>query len=348
MAELDVALIGAGGIARTHLPAWTALGARVRVYSPDGRAPALAREFGQSAAGSREEAVEGADVVDVCTPTDTHPEITLAAVAAGAHVLCEKPLALHPADAAEMAAAAGAAGVRLYPGHVVRWFPAYARLHTLVTGGGLGRVAVARFTRTGRYPTWSDWFADPARSGGILVDQMIHDMDIARWLFGEVVRVHARQSGHLTAPAPEGAVATGTAVLTHATGALTQVVGVWAPPATPFRTTFHIAGTGGTVRHDSLASPGLRVVGTAGQGAGAAEGIPSGDFGESPYLAQIREFADAFAGGAEPRVSAADGVAAVRIAAAAAESARTGRAVELAAPLAADGATDATPEGASA
>ncbi|WP_037677962.1 Gfo/Idh/MocA family protein [Streptomyces griseus] len=335
MTHLDVALIGAGGIARAHLPAWTALGARVRVYAPDGRAPALAAEFGQTAVASREEAMDGATVVDVCTPTDTHHEITLAAVAAGAHVLCEKPLALRAADAEDMAAAAAAAGLRLYPGHVVRFFPAYAMLHALVTGGALGRVAVARFTRTGRYPTWSPWFAEPARSGGILVDQMIHDMDIARWLFGEVVRVHAHQRGHLTAPAPEDAVATGTAVLTHTTGVITQIVGVWAPPATPFRTTFHIAGTGGTVRHDSLASPGLRIVGTA--DANAAAGIPVGDFGESPYATQIRELADAFAGGPEPRVGPADGVAAVRIAAAAADSARTGRAVELVTPPAPEG-----------
>jgi predicted dehydrogenase len=326
MAELDVALIGAGGIARTHLPAWAALGARVRVYAPDDRAPGLAREFGATAVGSREEAVAGATVVDVCTPTDTHREITLAAVAAGAQVLCEKPLALRTADAQEMADAARAAGVRLLPGHVVRFFPAYARLRGLIADEALGRVAVARFTRTGRYPTWSQWFADPERSGGILVDQMIHDVDIARWLFGDVVRVHAQQSGHLTAPAPEGAVASGTAVLTHASGVITQVVGVWAPPATPFRTTFHVAGTGGTITHDSLAAPGLRVMGTGG---GAADGVPAGDFGESPYTTQIREFAAAFTGrGPEPRVSAADGVEAVRIAEAAAESARTGHAIQ--------------------
>ncbi|MFC4499455.1 MULTISPECIES: Gfo/Idh/MocA family protein [Streptomyces] len=327
MAELDVALIGAGGIAQAHLPAWTALGARVRIYSPDDRAPGLADAFGATAVRSREEAMAGADVVDVCTPTDTHREIALAAVAAGAHVLCEKPLALTAADAELIADAAEAAGLRLYPGHVVRFFPAYARLRELVRDGALGRVAVARFTRTGRYPTWSPWFADPARSGGILVDQMIHDFDIARWLFGEVVRVHAVQRGHLTAPAPDGSVATGTAVLTHETGVITQVVGVWAPPDTPFRTTFHVSGTGGTTGHDSLASPGLRVTGAGG---GAAEGIPSGDFGESPYTVQIREFAAAFAGdGPEPRVSARDGVAAVRIAEAAAESARTGRAAVI-------------------
>ncbi|PAZ10918.1 dehydrogenase [Streptomyces sp. SA15] len=334
MAELEVALIGAGGIARAHLPAWAALGARVRVHAPDGRAPALAREFGATSVGSLSEAIAGSAVVDVCTPTDTHREITLVAVAAGAHVLCEKPLALSAAEAGDMADAAEAAGVRLYPGHVVRFFPAYARLRDLVAGGGLGRVAVARFTRTGRYPTWSGWFADPARSGGILTDQMIHDMDIARWLFGDVVRVHARQQGHLTAPAPEGAVATGTAVLTHAGGTITQVVGVWGPPATPFRTTFHVSGTGGTVQHDSRAHLELRITGAA--SGGPADGIPAGDvegfgeLGESPYLTQIREFAEAFAGGPAPRVSGRDGVAAVRIAEAAAESARTGRTVELA------------------
>ncbi|MFE2217667.1 Gfo/Idh/MocA family protein [Streptomyces canus] len=327
MAQLDVALIGAGGIARAHLPAWSALGARVRIYAPDGQAPSLAREFAATSVPSREEAMAGADVVDVCSPTDTHPEIALSALAAGAHVLCEKPLALTAADAELIADTAESAGLRLYPGHVVRFFPAYARLRDLVSGGALGRVAVARFTRTGVYPTWSPWFADPARSGGILVDQMIHDYDIARWLFGEVVRVHARQCGHLTAPAPEDAVATGTAVLTHETGVISQVVGVWAPPGTPFRTTFHVAGTDGTATHDSVASTGLRITGGPG---GAAEGIPSGDFGESPYTTQIREFAAAFAGtGPEPRVGARDGVAAVRIAAAAAESARTGRAIEF-------------------
>nr|WP_063731554.1 Gfo/Idh/MocA family oxidoreductase [Streptomyces sp. RTd22] len=325
MAELDIALIGAGGIARTHLPAWAALGARVRVYAPDPHTATLAQEFGATTADSLHDAISGADAVDICTPTDTHHDIALTAIAAGAHVLCEKPLALGAADAEEMADAADAAGVRLYPGHVVRYFPAYARLRAAVAGGELGRVAVARFTRTGRYPTWSRWFADPVRSGGILIDQMIHDLDIARWLFGEVIRVHAYQRGHFTAPAPAGAVATGGAVLTHEGGVISQVVGVWAPPATRFRTTFHVAGTGGTVRYDSLAAPGLRVTGTVAE----EDGIPAGDFGESPYLTQIREFAEAFAGGPAPRVSARDGVAAVRIAEAAAHSARTGRAVEL-------------------
>jgi predicted dehydrogenase len=91
-----------------------------------------------------------------------------------------------------------------------------------------------------------------------------------------------------------------------------------------------VSGTGGTVQHDSQAHLDLRITGRA--TGGPADGIPAGDFGESPYLTQIREFAEAFAGGPEPRVSGRDGVAAVRIAEAAARSARTGRTVELAPP----------------
>ncbi|MET9671252.1 Gfo/Idh/MocA family oxidoreductase [Streptomyces sp. NPDC006475] len=326
MKRLDVAMIGAGFIARTHLPAWIALGARVRVFSTDGQAARLAEDFPITEAATLEEALGWATVVDICTPTATHRDIALAAFEAGADVLCEKPLALAPADALEMACAADKAGRQLYPGHVVRFFPAYVRLRDAIRSGALGRVAVARFTRTGRYPTWSNWFADTALSGGIVTDQMLHDMDIARWLFGDVVSIHATQRGHLTAPAPEEAVATGSATLTHASGVISQVLGVWGPPATPFRYTFHIAGSNGTLTHDSLAHPSLRLIGQTGD---HAAGVPTGDFGEDPFATQIREFATAFQGGSAPRVTALDGVAAVRIAAAARQSVATGLAVAV-------------------
>ncbi|MFE5754657.1 Gfo/Idh/MocA family protein [Streptomyces massasporeus] len=329
MKRLDVAVIGAGFIARTHLPAWIALGARIRIFSTDDQAAQLAEEFGLTETASLEQALDGATVADICTPTTTHRDIALAAFAAGADVLCEKPLALTPKDAQEMAEAAHKAERRLYPGHVVRFFPAYVRLRDAITSGALGHVAVARFTRTGRYPTWSDWFADPALSGGIVTDQMLHDMDIARWLFGEVVTVHATQRARLPGPAvaaPEGPVAAGSATLTHESGVISQVLGVWGPPATPFRYTFHVAGSHGTLTHDSLAHPSLRVTGAVdAQG----DGVPTGDFGEDPFATQIHEFAAAFQGGPAPRVSALDGIAAVRIAAAARQSAATGLAVAV-------------------
>jgi predicted dehydrogenase len=321
---LDVGLVGAGGMGGVHLAAWVALGARVRVFSDDGRAPARAAGYaahGVTAVDSLDELLAGSAVVDVCTPTYTHKAIGLAAVAAGRHVVCEKPLALTVADAAELVAAARDAGVQLFPAHVVRFFPEYQAMARAVAAGAVGTPAVLRFTRTGASPAWSSWFTDPALSGGILVDQMIHDFDFARLLAGEVVRVYAQHRDGA------GNVAAGTAVLTHAGGAVSHVHGVWGLPGSPFRTSYRIAGPDGVLQHDSGQTEAFRIV--VQRAAPAGEGIPNTSLTESPYLTELREFAAALTGGPPPRVSAEDGLAAVRIAVAAQESAATGRAVEI-------------------
>ncbi|MFC4495453.1 Gfo/Idh/MocA family protein [Streptomyces ovatisporus] len=329
MPELAVGLIGAGGIARAHLPAWLELGARVTLFTPDDSGTRLAAEHPEGQVGvarTLDELLESSEAVDVCTPTHTHREVALTALRAGRHVACEKPLALTPGDVEEMIAEADRAGVLLFPAHVVRYFPEYAAMAEAVARGAVGRPAVLRFTRTGTYPVWSPWFADPTLSGGILVDQMIHDFDFARLLAGEVVRVHAHVRGHQEAPAPAGCVAAATAVLTHASGAVSHVHGVWGLPDAQFRTTFRIAGRDGVLQHDSAQTKAFRVISRG--GASEGEGIPATNLTESPFLTELREFAAAVAGGPAPRVTAQDGLEAVRIAVAAAESARTGASVE--------------------
>ncbi|MGW5733574.1 MULTISPECIES: Gfo/Idh/MocA family protein [Streptomyces] len=332
MGPLHIGLIGAGGIARAHLPGWLELGARVSVYTVDGSAEKLAAEYARhevAAVASLDDLPADCTAVDICTPTPTHKELALAAVAAGRHVICEKPLALDAADAEEIATAAEAAGVRLHPAHVVRYFPAYAAMREAVERGDLGDLAVLRFTRGGARPQWAPWFGDPAQSGGVIMDLMVHDIDIARWIAGDVVRVHAQTRGVEHATGDDRAeVVSATAVLTHASGAISHVTGLWGLPDQQFRTTFRVAGADGLLRHDSTSVPGYRL--TA-QGVRAAnEGIPSSPMTESPYLSELREFAASWAdGGPEPRVSARDGIEAVRIAAAAVESSRTGRAIEI-------------------
>lgn len=337
MRPLHIGLLGAGGIARAHLPGWLELGARVSVYTVDGSAQKLAAEFegrtgrkghAVTAVPSLDALLDDCTAVDICTPTPTHKELALAAVAAGRHVVCEKPLALTARDAEEIATAAEAAGVHLHPAHVVRYFPAYAAMQQAVKRGELGDLAVLRFTRGGARPQWAPWFGDPAKSGGVIMDLMVHDIDIARWIAGDVVRVHAQTRGVEHATGADAEVVSATAVLTHASGAVSHITGLWGLPDQRFRTTFRIAGAGGLLRHDSTSVPGYRI--TA-QGVRAAnEGIPSSPMTESPYLAELREFAASWQeGGAAPRVSARDGIEAVRIAEAAVESSRTGRAVEI-------------------
>ncbi len=320
--RLRVGMVGAGGIANAHLPAWLHTGADVGVYSLHGAPELVARHGGGHVVGSLDELLAAVDVVDVCTPTYNHPEIVFAAAAAGRHVLCEKPLALDVATAEAMAQACAAAGVQLYPGHVVRYFPEYAALQSAVAAGAIGTPAVLRFDRCGARPARA-WFADPELSGGIIMDQMIHDLDFARWLGGEVESVHARL--HDSAPGTATGVVSAHVVARHRDGAISRVTGTWARPGTRFRYGFHAAGTDGMLSYDSAADPSLRTDTGTPPDDGAGRLLPDVSLLESPFVAEIRELAAAFTGGAAPRVSAADGVAAVRLAAAANTSLTTGR-----------------------
>lgn len=322
-----IGLIGAGGIAHEHLPAWLSLGAEVSVHSEAG-ADALVARFGGRVVDTLDELLAGCDAVDIATPTPSHAGLALAALAAGRQVVCEKPLARTAAEAQHVIEAFEAAGVPLYPGHVVRFFGEYAAMHAAIAAGAIGTVAVQRFTRTGSAPA-AAWFHDDALSGGLVLDQSLHDLDFARWNAGEVATAYALES------AVHG-VRSVQVVLRHVGGALSYVHGTWARPGTTFRTTFDVAGTGGVLTHDSARHPPLSTdlgarppAGSAADGQGLLPAMPY----ESPFRTELGEFLVALQGGPAPRVTARDGLAAIRIAEAAQRSLETGRAE----PVATDG-----------
>ncbi|MDJ0347960.1 Gfo/Idh/MocA family oxidoreductase [Cryobacterium sp. PH29-G1] len=318
--NLSIGLIGAGGITHVHIPAWLALGARVTVFSLEGSA-AVAAHYGVGVADSLDELFDNCDVVDICTPTATHYRIAERALRAGKHVICEKPIALTEADADALAELAAFVGKQLHPAHVVRYFAEYALAQQAVAAGQVGEPAILRFSRIGEFPTWSSWFADAEQSGGIVLDQMIHDLDIARWIAGEVTEVYAVKS------AGDGCE-TAQVVLTHASGALSYVTGVWGAPGTTFATSFSIAGSRGILTHDSRTDASLRFdLGAPPIGTHSMR--PDTSLGESPYLTELREFAAAISGGATPRVSLGDATRAVGLAVAAIESIATGRTVSV-------------------
>ncbi len=126
------------------------------------------------------------DLVDLCLPTDLHKPAALAALAAGKHVLVEKPIALTVADADEMIAAAGRAGRLLMVAQVLRFFPEFAYIKQCLERAEFGDLLAAHFKRVISRPNWSDenWFADQARTGGAVVDLHIHDSDFVQHLLG--------------------------------------------------------------------------------------------------------------------------------------------------------------------
>lgn len=336
---LKVGLVGSGFMGGVHAAGWARLaelGQPVTIAGCHSRdqtsARALADRYGFPLYDSLDALIAASDVVDVCTPTYLHLDHAGRAANAGRHVVCEKPLARTAADAAALVRLCERSGVQLLVGHVVRFFPEYAAAKAIVDRGEIGDVAVIRLTRCSFKPQADrpeSWFHDPALSGGMMLDLMIHDFDYARWVGGEVTRVFARHIGE-RASGLTGDYALVT--LRHASGALSHVEGGWAYPKPLFRTALEIAGSGGLIEHPA-SRPGP--IGVHRHQTGAEAGpdiaVPGSPLlpDDDPYQVEIAHFYDVLMGRAEPRVTGRDALAAVRIALAASESAQTGRPVML-------------------
>ena len=124
------------------------------------------------------------DVIDICLPPAAHAKVTLAALAAGKHVFCEKPIALSPADATRMVKAADKAGKQLMIGQVLPFFPEYGFALDAARRGKYGRLLGGHFKRVISDPQWLKDFYDPQKIGGPMLDLHVHDAHFIRLLFG--------------------------------------------------------------------------------------------------------------------------------------------------------------------
>jgi predicted dehydrogenase len=296
------------------------------------RAEPLAEEFGARVFPTLDSLLPHVDVVDICVPTHRHYELAMQAAAAGKHVICEKPLARTLEQGKEIVAACKQAGVKLFVGHVVRFFPEFVSAREAVLAGEIGEPAVVRLSRETFQPKKpvENWFLDREKSGGILLDLMIHDFDYAHWVAGEVTSVFAKT---ISENHPLGAAAPGDhgiAILTHASGAITHVEGSWAYPAPSFRTSFEIAGSKGLLQYDSAAATPIDVQLHAVADTTTPDiPLPTSPLAEDPYVTEIKAFYEAIEHDAPVPGTAEDGLAALKIALAALESAQRGEPVSI-------------------
>ena len=129
-------------------------------------------------------------LVDICVPTTDHPKVALAALKAGKHVVCEKPLARTSALAREIVTAAESAKTFFLPAMCMRFWPGWAWLRDAVQDNRYGRASAARFRRVSSPPGWSrNVYFKGSESGGALLDLHIHDTDFVQFLFGRPNRV---------------------------------------------------------------------------------------------------------------------------------------------------------------
>jgi predicted dehydrogenase len=124
------------------------------------------------------------DLIDICLPPAAHAPVAIAALKAGKHVFCEKPIALVPADGQRMVQTAKKAGKQLMIGQVLPFFPEYAFAYDAVRGGKYGRLLGGHFKRIISDPQWLRHFYDPTKVGGPMLDLHVHDAHFIRLLCG--------------------------------------------------------------------------------------------------------------------------------------------------------------------
>ena len=198
---INIGIIGCGGITiRRHAPEY-AVNPEAKLigfYDPvESRAIDMAQQYGGKTYKSYEELLSDPkiDAVSVCSSNSTHAEISIAALKAGKHVLCEKPMATSIEDAEEMIAAAKQAGKNLMIGHNQRLYAAHAKAKEILQSGQMGKVLTFRTAFSNKGPevpsitkNASSWFFDKGSAIlGVMGDLGVHKADLIRWLIGDEI-----------------------------------------------------------------------------------------------------------------------------------------------------------------
>ena len=126
------------------------------------------------------------DLISICTHTETHVDLAIAALNYGKHVLIEKPIAINPEDVQRLASIAADSETLCIPAMCMRHWPAWIKIHEMIQSQEYGKVRSAVFHRLGSRPTWgAEFYKDQSRSGGVLNDLHIHDTDFIFHCFGK-------------------------------------------------------------------------------------------------------------------------------------------------------------------
>lgn len=279
---LGIGVIGLGFMGSTHVRAYQAasalgLGCRLVAVADQsaGRLTGRAGVHGNIGGGAAERLFDAHSVatrqdphalladpavhaVSICTHTDTHVELAIAALRAGKHVLVEKPVATASAAVARLAAAVAASDRVCTPGMVMRFWPEWTWLRDAIRSGTNGAVRSATFQRMGSAPEWTDFYRDTMRSGGALFDLHVHDTDFIRWCFGEPESVTTVGTpDHLTTLYHFGSPAAGFAAApAHVTAEAAQNI----TPGFGFRMRYTVVFERATADFDLSRTPALHLI----------------------------------------------------------------------------------------
>ncbi|HEY3922954.1 MAG TPA: Gfo/Idh/MocA family oxidoreductase [Acidothermaceae bacterium] len=260
--DVRIGLIGAGRIARVHAQAYRAVSRGRIVACTDpvkSVARSLAADYGFDTAEDFDALLSdpGIDAVLIATPNDLHADQTIAALRAGKHVFCQKPIALSLADADRVVREAEASDRIVQFGFMLRFTPPLPDLQKRIASGELGDAIAARAAVFGWEPS-NDWFYDPKHGGGVILDTLVHFGDLVLWLFGPAAQVYTQGGAYVLDGArrynsPDNATVT----VTHASGVVSSMYVSWTTGYGNF--SLDVFGTAGSSTVDLLHSQGSKV-----------------------------------------------------------------------------------------
>lgn len=198
---LSVCVIGAGSAAANHIRAYKR-NPNARVLAVAAREEEKLKHFCRRLKVGRYYtdykkmlADERPDAVSVCSPTHTHAQISIDALRAGCHVLCEKPIANTLPEADRMISASREANKLLLVSFPLKFMKEYTRVKEIIESGILGQIKVIWFRRGRALPS-QGWYLDKAKSGGVICELAVHGVDLVRWLCDSpVISVTAEATG---------------------------------------------------------------------------------------------------------------------------------------------------------
>ena len=344
MREYGVAVVGCG-VGKLHVEAWRSLPGRFAVRAlcdlDEKRARALATEFGIADATRDLAALlrrDDVEIVDICTPSGTHVELAEAALAAGKHVVLEKPLAGSLAEADRLAASAARARGKLMPIFQYRWGNGLLKLRHLMAKGLAGSLRFS--TVETLWKRGPDYYANPWRGrwatelGGCLTTHAIHAHDILRWVAGPIRSVFARTATRVNAIEVEDCAAASLELADGSLATLAVTLGA-ASEISRLRFCFeNFTAESSTAAYSPGSEPWSFQPATPAIGAAIEAALA--DFRPKPerFAGQFRDFHDALTSGGAMPVTIDEGRASIELLTALYHSAATGAAVAL--PLAPD------------
>jgi 1,5-anhydro-D-fructose reductase (1,5-anhydro-D-mannitol-forming) len=290
------------------------------------RGPEAAATRGVTYLDSYEEALAwGPDAVVVCSENARHRELVERAAAAGANVLCEKPLATSTADAAAMLTAVDRAGVFLMVAFPVRFSPSFVDLQAQVSKGRAGEILAIMSTNNGKIPWEERWFTDTDLSGGgCLVDHIVHCADLIDALLPKrATSVHAVSNRILHAETGVHVETGGLVTITFEGGVIATIDCSWSQPMSAPNwggLTLEVLGTNGSIKMSPFSSH---------VGGNGSDGAIWLTYGADLDAIMIDEFLNGVREGRVPQPDGRVGLRTVSIMNAAQLSAQTGQPVAL-------------------